>query len=88
MTYDEETEFMVNYPHSEELIWDGHKNNPRQNACQHPVLSALEKASLLRHLIRRGELQMRRLRHTATRIVRAMFRLDSATLQKFLAYVI
>ena len=60
MTFDEETMCMANYPLSEDMIWGGHKNNPRPETAL--VLSVLEKSELLRHVIRRAEVQKVRAR--------------------------
>ena len=75
---------MTNSPLASDMIWAGHKNNPRQKTCR--VLSALERVEPLRHAIRLVELQTAQFHHAATRIVRAVFRVSFVTLQRLLAY--
>lgn len=84
MTFDETKRFMVSFPLAWDMIWAGHKNNPRQSDSRYPVLSGLERVALLRHLLRRVELQMALLRLAATRIFRAAFQLYLVTLQIWL----
>lgn len=78
LTFEEETAYMVNYPRSVALIWGGHKDS-RRRASAGMVLSGLESIAPLRHLIRRGELQMARLHHVVTRTFHAVFRSGRVT---------
>lgn len=72
LTFDETVRFMANYPLAVDMIWDGHKNNPRPETGL--VLSVLEKAAPLRHAIRRAELQIARLRLVVAQTSRSAFR--------------
>ena len=84
MTFDENVMCMASYPLAVDMIWAGHKDNPRQKPSR--VLSALEKVALLRHVIRRAELQMVRVRLVATRIGNNAFRVCLLKLCRLLPY--
>jgi hypothetical protein len=60
LTFHETIKLMAIHPKDSDIVWDGHKNNPRPETGL--VLSALEKVEPLRHLIRRVELHIFRLR--------------------------
>jgi hypothetical protein len=86
LTYDEVVELMASSPLVARMLWECHKNNPRQTLLPHPALYALEKVSSLRRSIRWAELQMVRLRLAVAQNDHNLHPSVCWMLQKFLAY--